>query len=87
MLQLRKPEADSWALILLWDILSEIDKRKVFFLGMLINSSGTQVYKVMFYRRLISWKWDFKSVMTGFIPDIIDILHKYDLFCFMNDFY
>jgi hypothetical protein len=64
VVQLRKPEADSWDLILLWDILSEIDKRKVFFLGMLINSSRTQVYKVMFYRQLISWKWDFKSVMT-----------------------
>ena len=70
----------------MWDILSEIDKRKLFFLGMLINSSGTPVYKVMFHRRLIRWKWDFKSATTGFIPDIIHILRKYDLFCYMNNF-
>ena len=31
----------------IWDNLSEIDKRKLFFLRMLINSSGTPVYKVM----------------------------------------
>ncbi len=69
-----------------WNIRSEIDKRKLFFLGMLINSSGTPVYKVMFYRRLIRWKWDFKSATTGFVPDIIDILQKYDLLRFINDF-
>ena len=50
---------------------------------MLVNSSGTPVYKVMFHRRLIRWKWDFKSATTGFIPDIIHILRKYDLFCHM----
>ena len=66
----------------MWDILSEIDKRKLFFLRMLINSSGTPVYKVMFHRRLIRWKWDFKSATTGFIPDIIHILRKYDFFCY-----
>ena len=70
----------------MWTIQCEIDKRKLFFLGRTINATGNPLYRVLFYRRLICWKWDFRSSMTGFIPDIIFILRKYNLFCYMEDF-
>ena len=58
---------------------AEIDKRKLYFLGRLILMSHGIPCRKIFLMRLIKWKWNRTNKLKGFIPDIVRILHKYDL--------
>jgi hypothetical protein len=60
-------------------------RRKLYFLGRIINSSSTRAFRKLFVRRLIKWKWRYGAV-DGFIPDLIRILEKYGLMILMTDF-
>ncbi len=64
---------------------TDISRRKLYFLGRIINSSSTQAFRKLFVRRLIKWKWRCYAV-DGFIPDLIRILEKYGLMTFVTDF-
>jgi hypothetical protein len=33
----------------------------------------------VFFIRLLRWKWNYDKNLTGFVPDIVEILVKYDL--------
>ena len=69
----------SRGLLGLLTIEAEIDKRKLYFLGRLILMSHGIPCRKIFLVRLIKWKWNRTSKLKGFIPDIVRILHKYDL--------
>lgn len=62
----------------LLSIEAEIDKRKLYFLGRLINMSPGAPCRRIFFIRLIRWKWNHEKKLIGFIPDIVGILPKYD---------
>ena len=34
---------------------------------------------VFFFIRLLRWKWNYDKKLTGFVPDIVEILVNYDL--------
>ena len=57
----------------------EIDKRKLHFLGRLMLMSYGLPCRRIFLVRLIRWKWNRTSNLTGFLPQIVRILLKYDL--------
>ena len=58
---------------------AEIDKRKLYFLGRLINMGAGAPCRRVFFIRLLRWKWNYSKKLTGFVPDIVKILTKYDL--------
>ncbi|CAB4026160.1 Hypothetical predicted protein, partial [Paramuricea clavata] len=58
---------------------AEIDKRKLYFLGRLINMGAGAPCRRVFFIRLLRWKWNCGKKLTGFVPDIVEILAKYDL--------
>ncbi|CAB4012587.1 Hypothetical predicted protein, partial [Paramuricea clavata] len=62
---------------------TDISRRKLYFLGRIINSSSTQDFRKLFVRRLIKWRCD---AVDGFILDLIRILEKYGLMMFVTDF-
>ena len=43
----------------IWDISTEIDKRKLYLLERIIRSSDGGTHKRIFKRRFIRWKWNF----------------------------
>ena len=64
----------------------EIDKRKLYFLGRLINIGAGVVSRRVLFIRLARWKWNHKIKMTGFVPDIVDVLEKYELLDYLLEF-
>ncbi|CAB4004395.1 Hypothetical predicted protein [Paramuricea clavata] len=58
---------------------AEIDKRKLYFLGRLINMGAGAPCRRVFFIRLLRWKWNCGKKLTGFVPDIVEILAKYDV--------
>lgn len=70
----------------LMDILpihAEIDARKLMFLGRLCNMSTLCLSKQIFISRLFSFLTQLVADPRGFIPDIIDILRKYNLHTYL----
>ena len=65
---------------------SEIDKRKLLFLHKILTLSPGAVTKELFLRKYVSYITDRSSVSLGFVPDICDILIKYNLQSLMNNF-
>ena len=64
---------------------TEINKKKLYLLGRMINSDSRLVHKKLLVRRLVKWKWS-KKKMTGFNPDVIKVLREYDLLGFIVDY-
>jgi hypothetical protein len=56
-----------------------IDKQKLYFLGRLVNMGAGAPCRRVFFIRLLRWKWNYGKKLTGFVPDIVEILAKYDL--------
>ena len=66
----------------LFDVLpidSEIDARKLLFFGRLCRLKYDTLPKEIFLTRLFSYTDNLARTQYGFIPDIVRILHKYDL--------
>ena len=66
----------------LFDVLpidSEIDARKLLFFGRLCRLKYNTLPKEIFLTRLFSYAENLTRTQYGFIPDIVRILHKYDL--------
>ena len=65
----------------------EIDKRKLFFLQQLIRMPENAVTKQIFIRRLFTFQWHITDISPlGFIPDVIKILKKYNLFEYLHNY-
>lgn len=58
---------------------AEIDTRKLLFLGRLCRLHSTTLTKKMFAIRLYSFIYNLAQKQKGFIPDIFDIIQKYEL--------
>ena len=68
-------------------IKTEISKRKLYLLGRIINSSSSLARRKLFIRKLVTWKWKQNNcTMTGFVPDIIKLLVKANLFRYITEF-
>ena len=68
-------------------IKTEISKRKLYLLGRIINSSSSLAHRKLFIRKLVTWKWKQNNcTMTGFVPDIIKLLGKANLFSYITEF-
>ena len=65
---------------------AEIDRRKLYFLGRLINISAGVLCRRVLFIRLARWKWNHRNNITGFVPDIVCILTKYDLLDYLMEF-
>lgn len=72
-------------LIGLHSMKAEINKRKLYLLGRIINSSTCLAYRKLFVRRLIKWKWR-KNRVTGFITDVNKVMEDLDLTGYITDF-
>jgi hypothetical protein len=49
----------------------EVDKRKLYFLELLIFVLHVVPCLRIFLMRLIQWKWNHTDILKGFIPDIV----------------
>ena len=64
-----------------------ISKQKLYLLGRIINSSSSLAHRKLFIRKLVTWKWKQNNcTMTGFVPDIIKLLVKANLFSYITEF-
>ena len=66
-------------------ISAEIDARKLLFLGRLCRLDYDALPKKIFLTRLMSFMLDLSNKQNGFIPDIVTILHLYDLANYLQD--
>ena len=64
---------------------SEIDARKLLFLGRLCRMDSHTLPKQIFLSRLFSYVETLSENQCGFIPDIMEIIHKYELSSFLLD--
>ena len=69
----------------LWSIEGEIEKKKLSFLGRLVNSSDNLAQVKLLMVRIIRWKYR-KKISTGFVPDVMKIAHKYNLWSYIQTF-
>lgn len=60
-------------------ICAEIDVRKLLFLGRLCRLNPKMLTKNIFLTRLFSYLHDLSTNQLGFIPDIMNVLHSYNL--------
>ena len=74
------------SLLGLHPIISEIDKKKLYFLQKLCTFDDVYISKKIFITRLFSFFIDTNRVQHGFIPDIVSVLYKYQLHDYMTDF-
>ena len=63
----------------LWSISGYIEKIKLLFLQRLIVSHPSSVEKILFINRLCLFISGCRGKMFGFLPDIIEVLQKYEL--------
>jgi hypothetical protein len=82
------PQTDTvgHVLITIWTstIISEIDKRKLQFLGRLCRLESDSRTKQIFLNQLFSYTDFPKRKHYGFIPDVINLLKKYNLKTHLN---
>jgi hypothetical protein len=63
-----------------------IDSKKLLFLGRLCNMPSRFLPKQIFITRLLLYLNNCTTIRGGFIPDIIKIVRKYDLFSYVDNF-
>ena len=68
----------------IWTIGGYINKMKLLFLQRLIVSYPSSVEKVLFIRRLCSFIYGSSVPSLGFIPDIITVLKRYNLYNYLD---
>ena len=64
------------------NITCDIEKRKLYFFGKLCKTKNSYLAKQIFLQRLFSCLLDGRNHI-GFIPDILNILCKYNLYEFL----
>lgn len=69
----------------LWSIEGEIEKKKLSFFGRLLNSSHFLAQRKLLIIRILRWKYRYK-VSTGFVPDVMNIVLKHDLWTYIEIF-
>ena len=80
-------ESAARGLLGLHSIKTEISKWKLYLLRRIINSSSSLAHRKLFIPKLVTWKWkQTNCMMTGFIPDIIKLLVKVNLFSYITEF-
>jgi hypothetical protein len=81
------PRADKCTTLLGWtSIECYIDSKKLLFLGRLCNMPSRFLPKQIFITRLLLYLNNCTTISGGFIPDIIKIVKKYDLFSYVDNF-
>lgn len=70
----------------LWTIQGFIDKAKLLFLHRLLISPPSSVQKMLFINRLYSYFYKAVEKPLGFIPDVVEVLKKYDLCFILQDY-
>lgn len=70
----------------IYPITAYIDKRKLLFFQKLCCMDHTFLSKKIFLTRLFSYLVNFKRKHFGFIPDIVNILTKYELLDYLIDY-
>ena len=68
-------------------LISEVNKRKLMFLYKILNMPAKSITKEIFIRKYIMYVLNRGSVSIGFIPDICDLVDKYNLHFVLNDFF
>jgi hypothetical protein len=63
-----------------------IDSKKLLFLGRLCNMPSRFLPKQIFITRLLLYLNNCTTIRGGFIPDILKIVRKYDLFSYVDNF-
>ena len=63
-----------------------IDKLKLLFLYKLLTAPPSSIHKQLFVKRLFSYIQRLTEMPLGFVPDIINLLHKYELYYVLQDF-
>ena len=63
---------------------AEIDKRKLLFLGQLCRLEGNCAVKQLFVLRLCAFVNGLS--FTGFLPDVVNLLHKYNLYYVLQSY-
>lgn len=69
----------------LWSIEGEIEKRKLLFLGRVINSSHHLAHRKLLMVRIFRWKYR-KNISTGFVADVFKIVFKHNLWTYIENF-
>ena len=70
----------------IWTIEGYIDKLKLLFLYKLLTAPPSSIHKQLFVKRLFSYIHRLTETPLGFVPDIINLLHKYELYYVLQDF-
>ena len=70
----------------LWTISGHIDKMKLAFLHKMMFSPPSSVHKAMFINRLFSYIYSVVEKPCGFIPDVVQLLVKYELVYLLEDY-
>lgn len=69
----------------LWSVEGEIEKRKLYFLERLVNSSTYLAHRKLLLIRFLRWKYRQKEA-TGFVPDVMNAAWKHDLWTYIEEF-
>lgn len=70
----------------LWTIEGYIDKIKLLFFHKLLTAPTTSIHKKLFVKRLFSFIYRLVEKPLGFVPDIVNLLHKYELYHVLQEY-
>ena len=65
---------------------AEVEKRKLMFLHKLLSLNSNTICQKLFLRKYILYTSNRNSIRYGYIPDICELLNKYELHPMMNNF-
>ena len=65
---------------------SEVDKRKLMFLHKILSLNSNTICQKLFLRKYMLYISNRNSIRYGYIPDICELLDKYELQPIMNNF-
>lgn len=63
----------------MWTTMGYVDKAKLLFVGNVVRASPDQLHKKVFVTRLMAYLYGTHSKQYGFIPEILELLKKYEL--------
>lgn len=70
----------------LWSTMAWVDKAKLTFFASLCRSSPSLLHKQIFIKRIYAYLGGAAPISMGFVPDIISILQKYELYNYLEDY-
>jgi hypothetical protein len=69
----------------LWTVEGVIEKKKLEFLGRIINSSQDFAQRKLLMIQIVRWKYR-RKISTGFVADVMRIMLKHSLWPYIEDF-